>query len=200
MKKKLSLWIVIAMIFNMFIGVWGEDVASAASATAPSPTVVPANDSTDVPVDTKLQISVPGARIKTNGTQMYTISTSLGGVTDKKEITVTESTYRDSIVLTPPTLLQYNTVYTVSLPEDAFTIEGSGETTAAYSWSFKTAKSSTTALSASFSPGNGSTNVSINTKPTITSTYSCIINYCILSIVNPVPRNFNIITSTRLQR
>ncbi|EOS54129.1 SwmB domain-containing protein [Paenibacillus barengoltzii] len=168
MKKKLSLWIVIAMIFNMFIGVWGEDVASAASATAPSPTVVPANGSTNVPVDIKLQISVPGAKIKTNGTQMYTISTSAGGVTDKKEVTVTESTYRDSIVLTPPTLLQYNTVYTVSLPEDAFTIEGSGETTAAYSWSFTTAKSSTTALSASFSPGNGSTNVSINTKPTIT--------------------------------
>ncbi|MUG88011.1 hypothetical protein GNP92_16830 [Paenibacillus timonensis] len=168
MKKQLSLWIVFTMMLNVLIGTWGETVASGASVTAPTPSVIPANGTTSVPVDTKLQISVPGAKIKTNGTQIYTISTSAGGVTDKKEITVTESTYVDSVVLTPPTLLQYNAVYTVSLPEDAFTIEGSGETTAAYSWSFTTANSSTTALSASFSPGNGSSNNSISTKPTIT--------------------------------
>lgn len=168
MKKQLSLWIVFTMILNVLMGTWGGDVASAASGTAPAPTVVPANGTTNVPVDTKLQISVPGAKIKTSGTQIYTISTSAGGVTDKKEVTVTESTYVDSITLTPPTLLKYNAVYTVSMPEDAFTIEGSGETTAAYSWSFTTANSSTTALSASFSPGNGTSNISISTKPTIT--------------------------------
>lgn len=157
------------MLFNVFLGTWGGEVASAASANAPVPTVTPANGATNVPVDTKLQVRVPGGRIKANGTQIYTISTSAGGVTDKKEVTVTGATYTDSIVLTPPTLLQYNTAYTVTLPNDAFIIEGSGETTAAYSWSFRTASSSTAALSASsFSPGNGSTNVSINTRPTIT--------------------------------
>ncbi|MNJ26907.1 Endoglucanase precursor [compost metagenome] len=136
-----------------------------------TPTVLsPINGGTGVPINTKLEVNFGNNKVRTNGQKVYTISRDVAGYTEKIDATVTQATYTNSIILTPPTNVQYGSKYTITIPADTFIVgESNGTRSSAISWSFTTVNTSTTALSAtSFSPTNGSGSVSINTKPVIT--------------------------------
>lgn len=136
--------------------------------------VSPAEGSQNVPIDTKLEVKLANKQIRTNPNkqQIFTISRDMSGYTEKLDVTVTQSVYANSVILTPPSNLLYGTKYYITIPEGTFITGGvgsgeNGVTSAALTWSFTTASSSTTGLSASYTPSNGSTNVSIGVKPVI---------------------------------
>lgn len=197
MQRKISFLIVAVLMLNLLLGSTasalnierpstGESVSAtsinpqstaglllskgllAAVSSAPS-TYSPTG--TNVPVNTKLEIRFGGNKVKTNGQQTYTISRNNSGYTEKMDVTVTQSTYTNSIILTPPTNLQYGSNYTIIIPANAFIIgENIGTKSSEIRWSFTTANApATVALNATaFSPTSGSSNVSVNAKPVIT--------------------------------
>lgn len=94
------------------------------------------------------------------------------------DVTVTQATYTNSMILTPPTNLQYGSKYTITIPAGTFIVgETKGVNSSAISWSFTTANAATTALTATtFSPVNGSNSANVNTKPVITFNRNVNIN------------------------
>lgn len=137
--------------------------------------VSPAEGSQYVPIDTKLEVKFANKQIRTNPNmqQIFTISRDMSGYTEKMDVTVTQSVYANSVILTPPSYLLYGTKYYITIPEGTFISGGvgngeNGVTSAALTWSFMTASSSTTALTqTAFNPLKGSTNNSISVDPII---------------------------------
>lgn len=137
--------------------------------------VSPAEGSQNVPIDTKLEVNFADKQIRANPNkqQIYTISRDMSGYTEKMDVTVTQSTYANSVILTPPSYLLYGTKYYITIPEGTFISGGvgngeNGVTSSALTWSFTTASSSTTALTpTAFSPSNGSVNIRISVNPII---------------------------------
>lgn len=170
---------VLTLVVNMLMGA----VAGAAVTSIPTPTVTPANGVTNVPVDTKLIISFDNNKVRTNGQQKYTISKENSGYTENIEVSVTQNVYTDSIVLSPPSYLQYGTNYKIIVPEGALIVgEATGIQSSEIAWSFTTASSSTTALKeTALSPTNGNSNVGISVKPAITFNRNVKVN---TSLVN----------------
>ncbi|WP_110931028.1 SwmB domain-containing protein [Paenibacillus bouchesdurhonensis] len=125
----------------------------------------------EVPINTKLVVNFGAEKVRTNGKQTFTISRSISGYIEKMEVEIPQVSNANSIILTPPTNLQYGSNYTIIIPANAFIV---GESNAAKSseihWSFTTASApATAALNATaFSPTSGSSTVSVNAKPVIT--------------------------------
>lgn len=163
MKKKLSIVLAIALIMSTLTGT----MIGAAAGDVPTASFSPSG--TTVPIDTKLEVKFPGQQLRTNGQQVYTISRNTSGAIEKTEVTVTQASYTDSLILTPPSNLQYGTTYTISFPDKAFMVGNpNGVESSPLSWSFTTVSQPTTALTATFSPTNGSTGVNTSARPVIT--------------------------------
>lgn len=199
MQRKVSFLIVAVLLLNMLLGATAGAVSGdeyrhseagsvalastnalntgklslskgllAAASSAPS-TYSPTG--TGVPVNTKLEIRFGNNKVKTNGQQTYTISRNNAGYTEKIDVTVTQSTYTNSMILTPPTNLQYGGNYTITIPANAFIVgENNGSKSSEIRWSFTTVNApASAALNATtFSPTNGSSTASVNVKPVIT--------------------------------
>src|SRR5690606_15244612 len=94
---------------------------------------------TAVPVTTKLEVKFGNNKVRTNGQKTFTISRQVSGYTEKMDVTVTQATYTNSMILTPPTNLQYGSKYTITIPAGTFIVgETRGVNSSAISWSFTT--------------------------------------------------------------
>lgn len=201
MKRKISVFMVLTLMVNMLMGALANaadmQVSTkskvVAGATAADAIVSPANGSINVPITTNLEIKFGADKLRTNGQQTYVISKMSSGYTEKIEVSVTQATYTDSIVLTPPSYLQYGTNYKVTFPEGAFIVGATnGEASSELSWSFTTANTSAAALTTtSFSPTNGSTGVGVSTKPVITFNRNVSLNTSIANSGVTLKRSSN---------
>lgn len=203
MQRKISILIIAVLMLNMLLGATAGAVGnSRQSLSEPGATAsLPLNTGnmllskgllaaissapttysptgTGIPVTTKLEVKFGSNKVRTNGQKTFTISRQVSGYTEKMDITVTQSTYTNSMILTPPTNLQYGSQYTITIPAGTFIVgETNGVNSSAISWSFTTANAATTALTATtFSPVNGSNSANVNTKPVITFNRNVNIN------------------------
>ncbi|MNW39648.1 Endoglucanase precursor [compost metagenome] len=158
MKRKISLIMVLGLIVNLFMGALAS--VDAESSTLANPTVSPTELNT--PLNSKLNLNFGTSKVKTNGTQTYTITE---GFLAPVSVSVTENVYSNSITFTPPAL-KYNTDYKITFPEGAF-IDENGVTSSLISWRFSTVQA-TTKPTASYYPAAGSSSVSASVQPAIT--------------------------------
>ncbi|MBU5670938.1 SwmB domain-containing protein [Paenibacillus brevis] len=171
MKKRISTVVGVIIAFNMLFGTLfgGIGTAQAASVQVTAPTAAVSPTGNNVPIDAQLWVKFAGMDVRTNGKQTYTISRNTGSYIDKAEVTVTQDVYTDYIALTPPTNLLYGTTYTVTFPEAAFIVGDNGTESPRIEWSFTTMSGSSQTLAAtSFTPSNGSSNISANVSPQVT--------------------------------
>lgn len=171
MKRMISVGVSVIIAFNILFGTlcWGIEVAQAASVQTTNPSAISPIGS-NVPLDTKYRIDFGGVKFRTNGSPIYTISKS---TSDKAYFTVTKATYGDHktdyIELNPPMKLEYGTTYTVTFSEAAFIVgDITGVESSRIEWSFTTMSGTGQSVAArSFTPANGSSNVSVNVSPQI---------------------------------
>ncbi|WP_435922735.1 SwmB domain-containing protein [Paenibacillus sp. DYY-L-2] len=177
-KRKVSLVFALLLVMNTLLGFGGQQTAKAISL---SPVVSPSNGSVNVPLNTKLQVSFSGSKLRTNGKQTYVIARNVSSsYTEKMDVTVTQSTYVSTLVLTPPASLQSGSRYEISFPAGAFIVgETSGVKSPELKWTFTTTSSSNALTATSFYPTNGSTNVGVNDNLRITFNRNVKYNYAV---------------------
>ncbi|WP_164515042.1 SwmB domain-containing protein [Paenibacillus lentus] len=197
MQRKVSFLIVAVLMLNMLLGATAGAVSKYPSGTGGAVAVASTKSlntgnlllgnvllsaagstpstysptGTGVPVNTKLEIKFGHHKVRTNGLQTYSISRNNSGYTEKMDVTVTQSTYTNSMILTPPANLQYGSNYTITIPANAFIVgENNGSKSSEIRWSFTTVNApASAALNATtFRPTNGNSTASVNVKPVIT--------------------------------
>lgn len=181
MRKGASIGIIAVLTVNALLGTSSYFITNEVSAAGGSssnivtvaaidtmvPSVSPANASVNVPVNTNLTLQF-GQRVRTMGSQTYTISRNTGSYVEKMDVSVTQNTYSNRLELIPPSQLVNGTLYNITFPAEAF-IGEDGTRSSQIQWSFTTASVSAGALMfTSQSPSNGSTNIAVNTNPTLT--------------------------------
>lgn len=164
MKRTISVMILIFMMVSLF-NIGGVSAADDSVIVVPPTKMVsssPGIGETNVPINSKINLKF-NQKVTSNG---YVWITKTGISTfDKINPSVTTATY--DVELTPSMPFEYNTLYTVEIPKGTF-IGEDGTVNAAEYWSFRTAPVNNVPVTVtSFSPANGSTNVSLNIQPTV---------------------------------
>lgn len=169
MKRKLSWVVAVLVALNTLLGSFMGGTARAYANASISQTLWYSPTGTNVPVNTKLEVSFKGEKVRTNGAQTYTISRNADGYIDKMDISVTQATYLDSLVLSPPANLKYGTSYEVTFPAGTLIVGATdGMESPEIKWSFTTTNQSPSELTATaFYPSHGSANVSVSENPRI---------------------------------
>ncbi|RCX19094.1 putative repeat protein (TIGR02059 family) [Fontibacillus phaseoli] len=161
MKRKVSALLAIFMVINL-LSAWGSLSVSAAIPPTDLDSSSPANGENNVPINTKIKMKF-NQKVTSKGSIWLTKSGT--GGSQSINATVTTATY--DVELSPFGQLEYNTLYTVQVPEGTFVGED-GTTNDAEYWSFRTVAGSTGSITvSSFNPSAGSTNVSVNVQPSI---------------------------------